>query len=41
MGGIELPALFLQQMQGLLGEAYNNFLHSYERPASIGLRANF
>ena len=40
MGGDELPALFLQQMQGLLGEAYNNFLHSYERPASIGLRAN-
>ncbi len=36
----ELPPLFLDRMQALLGDEYASFLGSYAQPAAAGLRAN-
>ncbi|MBE6927716.1 MAG: RNA methyltransferase [Ruminococcaceae bacterium] len=35
-----LPNEFLQRMQRLLGEEYDDFLASYERPRNMGIRLN-
>ena len=35
-----LPEGFSQRMQRLLGEEYEDFLSSYERPRNTGLRLN-
>ena len=35
-----LPEAFLQRMQGQLGEEYDDFLKSLERPRAVALRFN-
>ncbi|MGN0297885.1 MAG: RsmF rRNA methyltransferase first C-terminal domain-containing protein [Lachnospiraceae bacterium] len=37
---VELPALFKEHMQELLGEEYEDYLKSYEEPRLYGLRVN-
>ncbi len=36
----ELPKSFLEKMQNILGEEYEDFLASYEQPRNFGLRVN-
>ena len=37
---MELPELFLQKMQGLLGEEYQDYLDSFGQERVYGLRVN-
>lgn len=35
-----LPPLFLERMKDMLGEDYDKFIQSYEKPRTLGLRVN-
>ena len=37
---MELPQEFLERMQSMLGEEYDDFMKTYEEPRRFGLRVN-